>query len=117
MKLKNKKVLVYGLGDSGRAAIKLLKNQNAYVSFYDDDIRFFEYVGFERNPENQNYDLVVVSPGIKCVGNTLLEKFKEKNIPIISEIDLAYMFSKGKIVAITGTNGKTTVSMLTNKIL
>ena len=117
MKFKNKRILVYGLGDSGRAVIKLLKKHDAYVSFYDDNIKYFEYVGFERNPQNENYDLVVVSPGIKCLDNPLLKTFEEKNIPIISEIDLAYMFCKGKIIAITGTNGKTTVSMLTNKIL
>ncbi len=117
MRLKNKKVLVYGLGDSGRAVIKLLKNKSAHVSFYDDDIKYYEYVGFERNPENQDYDLVVISPGIKCLNNPLIKIFKDKNIPIISEIDLAYLFCKGKIIAITGTNGKTTVSMLTNKIL
>ncbi len=117
MKFKNKRILVYGLGDSGRAVIKLLKKHDAYVSFYDDNIKYFEYVGFERNPQNENYDLVVVSPGIKCLDNPLLKIFEEKNISIISEIDLAYMFCKGKIIAITGTNGKTTVSMLTNKIL
>lgn len=117
MRLKNKKVLVYGLGDSGRAVIKLLKKHNAYVSFYDDNIKFYEYVGFERSPQNENWDLVVMSPGIKCLDNPLLKIFEEKNIPVISELDLAYLFCKGKIVAITGTNGKTTVSMLTNKIL
>lgn len=117
MKFKNKKILVYGLGDSGRAALKLLKNQNAYVSFYDDNIKYYEYVGFEREPQNQHYDLVVISPGIKCQGNVLLQEFEKKNIPVISEIDLAYLLAKGKIVAITGTNGKTTVSMLTNRIL
>lgn len=117
MKLKNKKVLVYGLGDSGRSVIKLLKSKGANVSFYDDDIRYFEYVGFERNPTEKEFDLVVLSPGVKCIGNKLLENFREKEIEIISEIDLAYLFAKGKIIAITGTNGKTTTSMLVYKIL
>lgn len=117
MKLKNKKVLVYGLGDSGRAVIKVLRHQQAHVSFYDDNIKYFEYIGFERNPEQQDYDFVVISPGIKCLNNPLLKIFEEKNILVLSEIDFAFLMSKGKIVAITGTNGKTTVSMLTNKIL
>ncbi len=116
LKLKNKHVLVYGLGDSGRSAIKLLKNLGAHISFYDDDVRFFDYIGFERNPK-KNWDLVVVSPGIKCLGNTLLSWFEQQKIPVISEIDLAYLNSKGKIIAVTGTNGKTTVCMLTNVIL
>ena len=117
MKLKNKKVLVFGLGDSGRAVVKVLKNKGAHISFYDDDIKYFDHVGFERNPEKQDWDLVVVSPGVKCRGNLLLQRLEEKKTPIISELDFAYLHSKGKIVAITGTNGKTTVSMLTAKIL
>ena len=106
MRLKNKKVLVYGLGDSGRAVIKVLRNHDAYVSFYDDNIKYFEYVGFERNPQDKQYDFVVVSPGIKCIGNKLLAEFEKKNIPVISEIDFAYLLCKGKVIAVTGTNGK-----------
>ncbi len=117
MKFKNKNILVYGLGDSGRAVLNVLKHKKANVSFYDDNIKYYEYVGFERNPQEKNYDLVIISPGIKCVGNKMLEIFKQKNIPVISELDFAFILSKGKIIAITGTNGKTTVSMLTNKIL
>ncbi|MGN1200744.1 MAG: UDP-N-acetylmuramoyl-L-alanine--D-glutamate ligase [Candidatus Caccovivens sp.] len=117
MKLKNKKVLVYGLGDSGRALIKVLQSHGARYSFYDDDLKYMEYVGFERQPEKQKYDFVIVSPGIKVLGNQLLEHFYKENVLVISELDFAYLLCKGKIVAITGTNGKTTVSMLTNKIL
>lgn len=117
MKFKHKRVLVYGLGDSGRAVIQILRKHDAFVSFYDDNLKYYEYVGFERRPQGKNYDLIVVSPGVKCLGNELLEHFKSKNIPIISEIDFAYMLCKGKIIAITGTNGKTTTCMLTNKIL
>lgn len=117
MKLKNKKVLVYGLGSSGRSAIKLLQTHKAKVSFYDDDLRLWEYVGIERNPWDKQYDFVVVSPGIKCLGNKLLQRFQETNTPIISELDLAFQFCKGKILAVTGTNGKTTTAMLASKIL
>ncbi len=117
MKLKNKKILVYGLGDSGRAVIKILQEKSAYVSFYDEDVRFFDQIGFERNPEEKDWDLVVISPGVKCRDNTLLQRFQERKIPVISEIDFAYLNSRGKIVAVTGTNGKTTVCMLVNKIL
>ena len=117
MKLKNKHVLVYGLGDSGRAVIKILQEEGARVRFYDDNIKYFEYIGFDRHPEQTKYDLVIVSPGIKVVGNELLKKFIENKIQIMSELDFAYLRCKGKIVAITGTNGKTTTSMLVNKIL
>ncbi len=117
MKLKNKKVLVYGLGDSGRAVIKILQEHMAHVSFYDENPEYWDYVGFVKNPMDKQFDFVVISPGIKCIGNTLLENFKERKIPVFSELDFAYLLSKGKLIAITGTNGKTTVSMLTNKIL
>ena len=60
MILKNKKVLVYGLGDSGRAVIKILSEKGAKVSFFDDDIRYYEYVGFEREPLSKKYDFVVI---------------------------------------------------------
>ncbi len=117
MKLKNKKVLIYGLGDSGRAVIKLLNKFEAHISFFDDDVRFFDYIGFVRNPLLVKWDLVVVSPGVKVRGNELLHKLAKTGVPIMSELDFAYLHSKGKIVAITGTNGKTTVSMLCHKIL
>lgn len=117
MKLKNKKVLVYGLGDSGRAVIKILQKHMAYVSFYDENPKFWEYVGFVRNPMDKQFDFVVLSPGIKVIGNALLENFKERKIPVFSELDFAFLLSKGRIVAVTGTNGKTTVSMLVNRIL
>ena len=83
MKLKNKNVLVYGLGDSGRSAIKLLRKHNAYVSFFDDDVHFYDYVGFERHPQEKDFDLVVVSHGVKCLHNQILEAFEKRNIPII----------------------------------
>ncbi len=117
MKLRNKKVLVYGLGDSGRAVIKILQKHMAHVSFYDENPKFWDYVGFVRNPMDEQFDFVVLSPGIKVIGNTLLENFKQRKIPVFSELDFAYLLSKGRIVAVTGTNGKTTVSMLANRIL
>lgn len=117
MKLKNKRVLVYGLGDSGRAVIKLLQEHNARVWFYDDDPYLMDHIGFERHPEEKVYDFVVVSPGVKIRDNKLIENFVKRGIDVMSEIDFAYLLSKGKIIAVTGTNGKTTVCMLTNKIL
>lgn len=117
MRFKYKNILVYGLGDSGRAVIKILREKHAFVSFFDDNIKYWDYVGFEREPQNKDYDLVIISPGIKCLDNPLLQTFKDKKIPVISELDFAYLLNKGKIIAITGTNGKTTVSMLTHKIL
>lgn len=117
MKLRNKHVFVYGLGESGRSVIKLLREKGAYVSFYDDNVDFYDYVGFERNPFEKKFDFVVLSPGVKCRANKILEDFDRRKIPVLSELDFGFLFCKGKIIAITGTNGKTTTCMLTHKIL
>jgi len=117
MKLKNKKVLVYGLGDSGRAVLKFLEEKGAHAKFYDDDLKFVNSIGYEREPQKKRYAFVVVSPGIKCKGNALLQHFRDEKIPILSELDFGFLFCKGQILAVTGTNGKTTVCMLVNRIL
>ena len=111
MRLRNKNVLVYGLGKSGRAVVKVLREKGAYVSFYDENIEFYNFVGFEKNPYGQTYDFVVVSPGVKCLGNKLLEDFQRRKIPVLSELDFGFLLSKGKMIGITGTNGKTTITV------
>ncbi len=114
---RGKKVLVYGMGTSGQAACKLLHSLGAIVSFYDDEERFLNFYAYDKNPMLTKYDLVVVSPGIKVRGNELIAHFVSKGTKVISELDLGYMFCKGKIVGITGTNGKTTVTSLVGAIL
>ena len=113
---KGKKVLVYGMGISGQAACRLLHNKGACVSIYDDEERFINTFNYEKNPLLKNYDVVVVSPGVKLLGNQLITHFIMNKTLIISELDLGAMFCQGKIIAITGTNGKTTVTSLTGEI-
>ncbi len=115
--LKGKKVLVYGMGMSGQAACKLLHDNGACVSTYDDEERFASYFAYEKNPMLKKYDLVVVSPGIKVLGNQLISHFLLSGVKVISELDLGFMFCKGKVIGITGTNGKTTVTSLVGEIL
>lgn len=114
--LKGKKVLVYGLGISGQSASKLLHEKGACVSIYDDEGRFSNVFCYQRNPLINEYDLVVVSPGIKVIGNQLISHFIMNRTPLISELDLGFMFTKGVVIGITGTNGKTTVTSLTGEI-
>ena len=117
IKLKGKSVLVYGMGISGQAACKLLHEKGACVSIYDDEKRFSNIFNYEKEPLQKRYDFVVVSPGIKVIGNGLISHFLVNGTPIISELDLGYLFSKGKIIGITGTNGKTTTTSLVGDIM
>ncbi len=115
-KVKGKKVLVYGMGMSGQAASKLLHEHGACVSTYDDEGKMSNYFANEKNPMQKEYQLIVVSPGIVVRGNTLISYFIRKGTPVVSELDLGYIFAKGKVVGISGTNGKTTVTSLVGEI-
>ena len=71
-----------------------------------------------QSPEllDQNFDLVVISPGVpKAI--PLIKEAEAQNVPVIAEIELAYAFLKGTIIAITGTDGKSTTTSLTGHIL
>ena len=109
---RGKKVLVYGMGASGQSAAKLLHEEGACVSVYDDENKFGTFFPFESSPMSKKYDYVVVSPGVKVLGNKILSYFILSKTKVMSELDLAYLFNKGKMIGITGTNGKTTVTSL-----
>lgn len=131
MKLKDKKVLVFGAGKSGVSATRLLLRLGAYVILYDGkkdlDISTFNdkvdtkhnwevYIGDFPLNKLDEIDLMILSPGI-AIDHPFVLKVKEENIPIWGEIELAYRHSKGKIIGITGTNGKTTTTSLVGQIL
>ncbi len=116
IKIKGKNVLVYGMGISGQSACKLLHEKGACVSIYDDEGRFASYFNYQKSPLLKKYDLVVVSPGIKVIGNQIISHFIMNKTPVISELDLGYLFLKGSLIGITGTNGKTTVTSLVGDI-
>ena len=114
---RGKRVLVYGMGTSGQAACRLLHSEGACVSFYDDEDRFGSFYGCEKNPQSKNFDMVIVSPGVKVNGNEIISHFLLNKTPVLSELDLGWLFAKGKVIGITGTNGKTTTTMLLGSIL
>lgn len=131
MDIKHKKVLVFGTGISGMAAVKLLQQTEADITLYDgnanlnkEDIAAKLPNGFKGNiilgelPENllKQLDLAVLSPGVPT-DLEIVNKIRDNQIPIWGEIELAYYFSKGKIAAITGTNGKTTTTTLVGEIM
>ncbi len=121
MEVKNKTFLVYGSGVSGLSAYKFLKNKGANVYIYTDKksdrIEDLTYINKFSDVLMMNFDYVVVSPGIQIVGNRNINKLKKMGIKLISELELGYLFCKGRFIAVTGTNGKTTCVNLLNHIL
>lgn len=129
MYLRNKKVTVVGLGNSGISSAELLKKKGALVRVTDnndsEDIRknakFLEEkhvtveIGKHTEPFLSRTELVVVSPGVE-ESSLPIRYATERNIPIISELELGYLFCKGPILAVTGTNGKSTVVSLLGEI-
>lgn len=129
MDLSGKKVLVVGLARSGMAAIRVLKKLGAEVTLSEskkkDDIKEIgflnennvEIVGQDMAVFERDFDFVVKNPGVPY-RSPMIQKLQERNIPVITEIELAYQVAKPQhYIAITGTNGKTTTSTLTYEIL
>ena len=131
MDLTGKRVLVVGSGISGVAAAELLKKQKIEIVLFDGNKNLDIEALKQKAPVFENVeillgeleeavmdtlDLVVLSPGVPT-DLPMVNRLREKQIPIWGEIELAYAFSKGQIVAITGTNGKTTTTALTGEIM
>ena len=123
MNLKNKKVSVIGAVRSGVGAAKLIKKVGGipFVSDSDNEEKIKEFLQ-ELKKENIEYEtgkhssrvydceIMVVSPGVPNDAQVLINARKD-NIRLISEVELSYQYCKGNIIAITGTNGKTTTSL------
>ena len=105
-----KRVLVWGLGVSGKSAVELLKEKGIDV-VSGDDKEGSSWEGFL-----DSVDTVVLSPGIPP-SHPLWKRALERDIEVIGELELAWRFFKGKAIAITGTDGKSTTTHLTYLIL
>ena len=130
-KIKGKKVLVLGLAKSGRAAVRLLLKAGACKVVANDlkeaSLLQREMGELEKHPRVElvggghpeslleGVSLIIKSPGIKPE-LALLQKAREKGIPVYPEIELAGHFSQSPLIGITGTNGKTTTTSLTGEI-
>lgn len=116
--IKGKNILVYGLGKTGIETVKFLLLNGANVFVYDDKFvpKIKNTIVFDCKKDFFVIDFAVLSPG---VSNTeTVKKLVDNNIKLISEIELASWFiKKSKIIAITGTNGKTTTTKLVGQIL
>jgi len=127
---KNKKILVLGLAKSGESAARLLDKLGAIVTVNDGK-------PFEENPAAQSlledgikvvtgghplelldedFALMVKNPGIPY-SNPMIEKALKKGIPVLTEVELAYLISEAPIVGITGSNGKTTTTTMIGEVL
>ena len=131
MEVAGKKVLVFGSGISGIGAAGLLEERGAEVILYDgneklDQQAILEQLGEESKtkvilgafPEEllDALDMVIISPGVPT-DLPIVNKMHEKEIPVIGEIELAYLLGRGEVLAITGTNGKTTTTALLGEIM
>jgi UDP-N-acetylmuramoylalanine--D-glutamate ligase len=130
VELKNKRVLVVGMGKSGVASALFLKSHGARVTVSDSkpqeqlaqeipqllDHGIIVETGGHGERTFQEQDLIVVSPGIPVDAPPLVQA-RALGETVIGEIELAARFLQGRIVAITGSNGKTTTTTLTGQLL
>lgn len=131
MELQGKKVLVFGSGKSGIGASDLLGKIGAFPIIYDGNAdidkeavlhktegtyRLEIYAGELPKEVQDSLDLVVLSPGVP-VDLPIVKSFYEQGLPVWGEVELAYRTGKGEVLAITGTNGKTTTTALLGKIM
>ncbi len=124
-------VLVIGMGSSGVSSAELLIKLNKSVYVYDSrsadevttisDKMHLKFKGafFGVEPtgliESNILDMAVISPGV-ALDIPIVEKLKKAKVKIIGELELGYLYAKGRFLAITGTNGKTTTTSLVGKI-
>lgn len=128
--MENKKYLVAGSGISGIGAAKLLAAAGAQVTIYDgndklkiEDIKEklgndnIKVIIGELNKEViSETDIMIISPGIP-IDAPFVNEVRNSNVTIWGEVELAYRLGKGKVIGITGTNGKTTTTALTGEIM
>jgi UDP-N-acetylmuramoylalanine--D-glutamate ligase len=130
MELKDKRVLVVGLGKSGAASALFCRDRGARVTVSDAkaepqlsaeiphllDAGVVVETGMHGERTFRDQDLIVVSPGVPS-DLPQLQQARALGVPVIGEVELAYRFLQGKIIAITGSNGKTTTTTLVGEIL
>jgi UDP-N-acetylmuramoylalanine--D-glutamate ligase len=130
MELRNQRVLVVGLGKSGVASSLFLAKRGAHVAVSDAksqeqlreeipvllDNGITVETGQHGERTFRDQDLIVVSPGVPFDVPQLVHA-RERGIPVIGEVELAARFLKGHIIAITGSNGKTTTTSLVGEII
>lgn len=123
MNFHSKKVMIFGMARSGLSAARLMNEVGAIVYVHDSDtavlMRAAEELPFSIPVGNKNFcgmDAIVISPGVPSASPELLDA-QLNGTEVLSELELGYRFSRAEHVAVTGTNGKTTVVNLIHEIL
>lgn len=132
MNFEGKRILVVGLARSGKAAVQALHKRGAWLTAFDakpkteieENIAEIEplvskvYAGTVPQVRKEDFDLLVVSPGVP-LDRQPVQQARDAVIPIISELELAYLLKSPEVefYAVTGTNGKTTTTVLLHHIL
>ncbi len=131
MVVKNKNVLVFGTGISGIGAVGLLESEGANVILYDGNEKLEEDAVRSKLAEGSKaeivigefpegladrLDIAVLSPGVPT-DLPVVNQMRDNGVYITGEVELAYSFGKGSVLAITGTNGKTTTTTLLGEIM
>lgn len=129
--LEGQKCLVIGAGISGIAAVGLLEKLGAEVYFYDSSEKLSPWQLRAKLPPDSGAECftgafpeatekqiqnVILSPGVPT-DIPLVNRLKERGVKILGEIELGFLMEKGRVIAITGTNGKTTTTTLTGEIM
>lgn len=118
MKYDKKIVLVYGLGSSGKSAVKFLAERGALVQAYDDKGEFIENATIIKNlnlVDPKTLDFAVISPGVD-INSPKLKFLLQNGVKLKSELELGVENLKAKLFTVTGTNGKTTCVNLLHAI-
>ena len=131
MDFLGKNIVVVGAGKSGIGAIKLLYTLGANIVLFDgnekadiavlkEQVAEYEvkqvYVGQLPQEIIENTQMLVLSPGVPT-DTEFVEQFRKQNVVILGEIELGYQVAKGRLIGITGTNGKTTTTTLVGQIM
>ena len=127
----NKTILIVGTGISGIGALRALSTVHADCILYDGNDKLTKEDILKKIPEGcraeicigaieesilHKLDMAVVSPGVP-VDSPLLNMLRDKGVLIIGEIELGYQLAKGRMIGITGTNGKTTTTSLVGQMM
>ena len=115
-----KKILIYGLGNSGISTYKFLKKKSDVYLFDDNpkvNLKLNKKIISFKQIQKINFDKIIISPGID-ISNCKLSKFLKKNfLKIYTDLDVLFSFYNNESIAITGTNGKSTTAKILHDAL